>query len=68
MSSKSSSSTDFEIFVSPLANSLGDGSYDNPLSDLMDAIERADELAAPWTGSKINIYLLKGTHFVLEGG
>ena len=54
--------------MSPSANDPQDGSYEKPFIDLMNAMERADELTAPWTGPVVYIYLLKGTHYILEGG
>ena len=66
----------FEIFVSPIADivadgtgapilhSQRDGSESKPFLDIRDAMIRAQELAAPNTSAIVSIYLLKGTHFV----
>ena len=45
-----------------------DGSYDFPFENLFDVLEKGYELTSKGTKSNINIYLFKGTHYVLENG
>ena len=42
-----------------------EGTEANPFINLMDAIRKADELAAPYFGSSVTISLSPGEHFVL---
>ena len=47
------------------SNVIKDGSLDNPETDLLSAISKARELAAPYSLPEINIYLYSGIHYVL---
>ena len=45
---------------------IPDGSIDKPFGDLFDAINKAEELAAPYYNSDIFIYLFAGDHYLLR--
>ena len=61
------------MFVTNLFSAINDGRSDqnregtetDPFINLMDAIRKADELAAPYSGSSVTISLSPGEHFVL---
>ena len=42
------------------------GTINDPYDDLMDAIERAYELAAPYSLVSITIHLETGTHYLVR--
>jgi hypothetical protein len=46
---------------------VNDGTSSQPYDNLMDAIERAFELAAPYTSASITIYMYSGTHYLVRG-
>lgn len=48
-------------------NSGGNGTINNPYDNLLDGIERAYELAAPYNIANITIYLFTGDHFLVRG-
>ena len=62
-----------EVFVTNLFSAINDGRSDqiregtetDPFTNLMDALRKADELAAPYSGSSVTISLSPGEHFVL---
>ena len=43
------------------------GTISDPYDDLMDAIERAFELAAPFNQATITIHMFTGEHFSTSG-
>jgi hypothetical protein len=43
------------------------GSITDPYDNLMDAIERAYEIAAPYYSATITIHLFVGAHFLIRG-
>jgi hypothetical protein len=43
-----------------------DGTLNNPFFDILDALEKAQELCAPFTSCTTTIYLMKGDHFLLR--
>ena len=62
---KSTGTKTVNIFLSPnpeLANA--DGSYAKPFRHLVKALKYANEQVASLSKGVINIYLLKGTHFM----
>lgn len=50
---------------SSLVNTL-DGSYNHPYDQLTDAIERAYEIAAPFTECEVEILIKPGTHYLIR--
>ncbi len=43
------------------------GTITDPYDNLLDAIERAYELAAPYTSATITIHLFTGDHYLVAG-
>ena len=60
---------DIEVFVSNLEEDLEldgkDGTIENPVVDISNAITKGFEKAAEFQEAIIHIYLFKGTHYAL---
>lgn len=53
--------------ISPNSNVVNmDGTSSKPYDNLMDAIERAYELAAPYKSASITILMNKGSHYLIR--
>lgn len=65
---KSSSPTTINVFVTPeSAAANADGSYERPFGSITQALAVSNENAAPYHSAEINIYLLKGDHYMTRG-
>ena len=66
---KNDATTEIEVFVSNLEEDLEldakDGTMENPVVDISNAITKGFEKAAEFKEATINIYLFKGNHYAL---
>ena len=59
----------FELYVSPISTGgIEDGTFENPFSNLLDALTKAYELTAHSSNrGSVTIYLFNGDHFLIPG-
>ena len=58
-------SNSYIFILNGLLNSERNGSDSNPFVNLRDALVKADEIAAPFSGHNVTILLSPGTHHII---